>query len=142
MFVCETEIKVRYDETGKNGIAHHSNYHNWFDIAQEEFLERNGFSYTELEKKGLFFPYIETTCRFFAPVRHFETIIVKMGIKEMGEVKCTFVFEVTRKDDGQLIAKAEVVQAFVNEGLKPMALKKVLPELYILLKSKASQNDF
>ncbi len=138
MIVCETELKVRYNETGQNGIAHHSNYYNWFDIVQEEFLRKNGYTYDDLAGKGLFFPHMETKCRFFCPVRHFENIVVKMSIQEMGEVKCIFEYEVTGKEDGRLIAKAEVVQAFVNEKMKPTALKKALPELYILLKSNAS----
>lgn len=141
MTVCETELKVRYNETGQNGIAHHSNYYNWFDIAQEEFLRKNGYSYSDLESKGLFFPHMETKCRFYSPVRHFEMVLIKMGIKEMGEVKCTFEFEVMGRDDGRLIAKAEVVQAFVNENMRPTALKKVLPELYVLLKSNSSQKE-
>jgi acyl-CoA thioester hydrolase len=135
MFVCESVIRVRYNETGSLGLAHHSSYYNWFDIVQEEFLRQNGFSYKTLEEKGLFFPPLETCCQFFHPVHSFDEITVKMGLKDMGEVKATFIFEVYRNEDKKLAARAESKQAFVSSSLRPVPLKKALPELYTLLKN-------
>ena len=40
---AECKIRVRYSETGKMGFAHHANYFNWFDIAQEELLKEARF---------------------------------------------------------------------------------------------------
>ena len=39
-------IEVRYAETDQMGIAHHSNYAVWFEVARTDFIKAAGISYT------------------------------------------------------------------------------------------------
>ena len=41
----ETEIRVRYAETDKMGIVHHSNYLIWFEAGRSDLCRARGFSY-------------------------------------------------------------------------------------------------
>jgi len=45
-------VEVRYAETDQMGIAHHSNYAVWFEVARTDFIKAAGISYTDVEKEG------------------------------------------------------------------------------------------
>ena len=38
MKAAEVKIRVRYKETDKMGVVHHSNYYIWFEVARTEFM--------------------------------------------------------------------------------------------------------
>ncbi len=64
----ETEIRVRYAETDKMGIVHHSNYLVWFELGRSEFCRARGFSYLEMEEKeNALLVVAEVYCRYKAP---------------------------------------------------------------------------
>ena len=44
-------VEVRYAETDQMGIAHHSNYAIWFEVARTDFIKAAGISYTDVEKE-------------------------------------------------------------------------------------------
>lgn len=44
-----SKITVRYAETDQMGIAHHSNYPVWFEVARTDFIKASGISYSEVE---------------------------------------------------------------------------------------------
>ena len=44
-------VEVRYAETAQMGIAHHSNYAVWFEVARTDFIKAVGISYTDVEKE-------------------------------------------------------------------------------------------
>ena len=46
-------VEVRYAETDQMGIAHHSNYAVWFEVARTDFIKAAGISYTDVEKEGM-----------------------------------------------------------------------------------------
>jgi hypothetical protein len=47
----ETEIRVRYAETDKMGIVHHSNYLVWFELGEANFAARAVFPIAKWKKK-------------------------------------------------------------------------------------------
>ena len=49
-------VEVRYAETDQMGIAHHSNYAVWFEVARTDFIKAAGISYTDVEKEGIITP--------------------------------------------------------------------------------------
>ena len=46
-------VEVRNAETDQMGIAHHSNYAIWFEVARTDFIKAAGISYTDVEKEGI-----------------------------------------------------------------------------------------
>ena len=59
----EIEIKpyehhVKYYETDKMGIVHHSNYIRWMEEARMDLMEQMGCSYKELEDAEIISPVI------------------------------------------------------------------------------------
>ena len=62
--ISQSKITVRYAETDKMGIVHHSNYPVWFEIARTDFIKALGVPYSVLEEKGLMLPLIGLSCRY------------------------------------------------------------------------------
>lgn len=53
--------RVKYYETDRMGITHHSNYVRWFEEARMEYLKNIGYSMCWIESKGF-------TSRFYINV--------------------------------------------------------------------------
>lgn len=47
------ERQVKYYETDKMGVVHHSNYIRWFEEARVEFMRDNDISYRHMEEEGI-----------------------------------------------------------------------------------------
>ncbi len=60
----EIEIRVRYQETDGQGRVHHANYFKYFEMGRVELLRAAGFSYKELEARGIMLVVAEIACRF------------------------------------------------------------------------------
>ena len=50
---------VRYYETDKMGIVHHSNFLRYLEIARLEWLNKLGLDYSEIEKNGIILPVVD-----------------------------------------------------------------------------------
>ena len=57
-------VEVRYAETDQMGIAHHSNYAIWFEVARTDFIKAAGISYTDVEKEGIITPLTSLECKY------------------------------------------------------------------------------
>ena len=56
--------KINYYETDKMGITHHSNYVRFMEEARVYFLDQIGWSFIDLENKGIMSPVINIECNF------------------------------------------------------------------------------
>ena len=130
MYTCKTKIRVRYVETDKMGIVHHSNYYIWFEAARDEFILAAGFSYREVEETGIMMPLVETSCRYLVGAKYLDDVTVETSIKELSPVKVVFNYRVRRDADNQLLARGSTIQTFVDNNFKIVNIKKDKPELW------------
>ena len=131
----ETKLTVRYAETDKMGIAHHSNYPVWFEAGRTDFIRQTGISYSEMETHGILLPLYEVTCRFKRPANYEDEIIVVTSLKSMTRVRLILSYEVVEKDTRELLATGETQHAFTDSALRPVNIEKAAPEIYALLKT-------
>ncbi len=127
---AESKIRVRYNESGVNGIVHHSAYPVWFDTAQMAFLRSIGLSYASIEASGYSFPLVESHIHFRNVAYFDDELTVSVFIKECGMIKFLVYYEVVRDRDGVLIATGETAHVFVDKSFRPVNMKKSWPELY------------
>ena len=52
MFISETTVRVRYNETDKMGYVYHGNYAQYFEIGRTDALRQVGLTYNEFEENG------------------------------------------------------------------------------------------
>lgn len=126
--VSETSLRVRYAETDQMGVVYHSNYFIWFEIGRVELMRQLGFSYRDIEQNdGLFIAVADARCRYKAPARYDEEIIVRAHLKNVRESVIHFGYEVVRSSDGALLAEGETTHIVTDRNMKAARL----PEKYL-----------
>jgi acyl-CoA thioester hydrolase len=126
--VNETRLRVRYAETDKMGVVYHANHFVWFEVGRVELLRQLGFSYRDMEDKdGRFIAVVEAKCRYRAPTRYDEEVIVRTTLSNVRDSVIHFAYELLRADDNSLIAEGETTHIVTDENMKVT----VLPEKYL-----------
>lgn len=127
--ISETHLRVRYAETDQMGVVYHANYFVWFEIGRVELLRQLGFSYRDMEEKdGCGIAVIDARCRYKAPARYDDEVVVRTRLKYMRESLLQFEYELKRTDDGTLLAEGDTTHIVVDTGMK----KVPLPEKYMI----------
>jgi acyl-CoA thioester hydrolase len=123
----ETEIRVRYAETDKMGIVHHSNYLIWFEAARSEFCRSRGFSYKEMEEQdNALMVVAESYVRYKSPAFYEDVLTVRTQVAEVRSRSIRFIYEIVRESDGTLLAEGETLHLVTDENKKV----KLIPDVY------------
>ena len=139
MFYVDTNLIVRYAETDKMGIVHHSNYPIWFEAGRTEFIKKWGYTYSDIEAKGIMLPLLELKAKYINPAMYEDKIIVRTSVKEFSKTKLIFYYEVYKLDNmNKPITTGETMHVWTNTNLKPINLSKIYPELYSTISQNAS----
>lgn len=126
-------LTVRYFETDQMGVVYYSHYLVWFEAARTGFLKGKGFAYSAMEEMGFFLPVSEAHCRYLAPARFDDDIVVEMGVEELKGASLRIGYRVLREKDGKLLATGYTVHPCVSRERKivrfPEAfLKAIVPD--------------
>lgn len=127
----ETEVRVRYAETDKMGIVHHSNYLIWFEAGRSDLCRAKGFSYTQMEASGSLMIVAESYVRYKSPAYYEDILVVRTQLGEMRSRSIQFVYEVFRPSDETLIAEGETLHLVTDENKKVRSIPEVYKRLLI-----------
>lgn len=123
----ETRIRVRYAETDQMGVVYHSNFIIWFEVGRVELLRSLGFCYRDMERDDdCHIAVVDVRCRYKAPARYDDEIIIRTRLKNMRDSLLHFTYELLRAADGTVLAEGETTHIVVNAKFE----KKTLPEKY------------
>ena len=121
--VNETRLRVRYAETDQMGIVYHSNHLIWFEIGRVELMRQLGFTYRDMERDdGRFIAVAEVKCRYRAPVRYDDEVVVRTRLKTVRDSVVNFTYELVRADNGALLAEGETTHIVTDAQMKVAAL--------------------
>jgi len=136
--VCETRIRVRYAETDQMGVVYHANYLVWFEVGRVEMLRELGFSYRDMEQHDdCYIAVVDVRCRYKAPARYDDEIIVRTYLKNIRESVIHFGYEVVRANDELVLAEGETTHVVIDKEMK----KRPLPEKYMSVFREAAGNS-
>jgi acyl-CoA thioester hydrolase len=126
-----TELRVRYAETDQMGVVYYANYLVWFEVGRVEFMRSLGFDYKQMEvEDGCILPVIEATCRYKAPARYDDVILIDAWPVLLRGSLLKFAYRVLRAAtarEGQLvIAEGETVHIVCDASMQ----KCLMPERY------------
>ena len=127
-----TQVRVRYAETDQMGIVYYANYLVWFEIGRVEVLRALGLTYSQLETDHkCILPVIEATCRYRAPARYDDEILIETRPSLLRGSVLKFAYQIWRKasqkgEERKLLAEGETVHVVCDDQLS----KKPLPEHY------------
>lgn len=129
MIKTKSEIRVRYAETDKMGIVHHSRYLEWFEVARTDLMREIGMPYAKCEELGISMPLLEAFCKFFKPSLYDEILTIEAKVEKMPRASIILRYTIFR--DGEKLTEGFTKHAFVNSDLKPVRLPKFLKEIFV-----------
>jgi acyl-CoA thioester hydrolase len=138
--VCEVRLRVRYAETDQMGVVYHSNYFIWFEVGRVELLRQLGFSYRDMEQnEGCFIAVVDARCRYKAPARYDDEVIVRTHLKNVRESLVHFGYELSRAGDDFLLAEGETTHIVTDAHMKV----RTIPEKYMgVFREAAGRTSF
>jgi acyl-CoA thioester hydrolase len=121
--ISESRVRVRYAETDQMGVVYHANHFIWFEIGRVELMRQLGFTYRDMERDhGCFIPVVDARCRYKAPARYDDEIIVRTHLRNVRESLIHFAYELVRANDGELLAEGETTHMILDAQMKPEQL--------------------
>jgi acyl-CoA thioester hydrolase len=91
-------------------------------------LRQLGFSYRDMETDdNRFIAVAEAKCRYRAPARYDEEVVVRTQLLNVRESVVHFGYELRRAQDGSLLAEGETTHIVTDAAMKIAAL----PEKYL-----------
>lgn len=128
--ISETELTVRYAETDRMGIVHHSRHYPWFEIARTDLIKKMGMTYMQMEHMGIWLPLCESGAKYIRGLQYEDTFVVRAKLSSLSVVRCAFAYEIYKKPDMTLCATGFTAHAFTDPQLRPMNLKKKFPDIW------------
>jgi acyl-CoA thioester hydrolase len=126
--VAEARVRVRYAETDQMGVVYHSNHFIWFEVGRVELLRHLGFSYKDMEREdGCHIAVVDARCRYKAPARYDDEVIVRTHVKNVRESMIHFGYELVRAGDNTVLAEGETTHIVIDKQMKIV----VMPGKYL-----------
>ncbi len=114
MFEHEIEIDVRYYETDGQGVVHHANYFQYFELARVEMLKAMGHDYAELERDGVFLVVHSIACKYHRPARFGDRLRIHTKVARATLARIDHLYQVFAGKD--LLAEASSTIACVDNN--------------------------
>ena len=131
---CETRLRVRYAETDKMGVVYYANYFVWMEIGRTDYCKSIGFNYREMENDDANMAVVDASCRYIAPARYDDEILVRTFVERLSRRLISFVYAISDGSTGKLLAEGKTVHIPVGKDGKTCSI----PERYYALMLGAS----
>ena len=82
MITAETIIRVRYGETDQMGYAYYGIYAQYYEVGRVEAMRKLGFSYRDVEERGILLPVIEFQVNYKKPALYDDEVKVVTTLRE------------------------------------------------------------
>lgn len=131
-----SSYRVIYGDTDQMGVVYYANYLRWFEMGRTELLRQIGAPYSAVERRGLFFPVSEVSCRYLRSARFDDEIAVETVLQALGRATLVFAYKITRKNDNVLLVEGWTRHACLDANGQVVkigreletVLKKALPD--------------
>lgn len=114
MLKSETRIRVRYGETDRMGYVYYGYYAWYYEVGRVETLRKLGFSYKEIEDRGILMPVIDFQVQYKKPAFYDDEITVITTIKELPTARIHFHYECYNQA-GELLNTGKVTLVFIDK---------------------------
>ncbi len=108
----EIEIDVRYYETDGQGVVHHANYFQYFELARVEMLKAMGHDYADLERDGIFLVVHSIACKYHKSAKFGDRVRIRTKVARATLARIDHQYSVFVGND--LIAEASSTIACVD----------------------------
>lgn len=117
------EVRVRYADTDQMSVVYYANYFVWLEVARTEFLRSLGIDYRNIEKeKKLALPVVEAYCKYKAPARYDDIIVIVIKISFVKNSSFRFDYKLFNKANNELLAEAYTSHVFIDKDRRPVKI--------------------
>lgn len=128
MIKSETKIRVRYGETDQMGYAYYGVYAQYYEVGRVEAMRLLGFSYKDVEERGILMPVVDYTISYKKPAFYDDEITIVTTLKEIPTgVKIIFDYECYNSKN-ELLNTGKVTLVCINKSTNKMCK---LPQWFI-----------
>jgi len=122
----ETRLRARYAETDQMGVVYYANYFVWMEIGRVEYCRSSGIRYRDLERDGFLLAVAEANCRYLAPARYDDEIVVTTTLGDPSPRMPRFDYEIRDASTGRKLATGYTKHIWCGPDFRP----RKLPEKY------------
>ena len=127
----EYRRKVRYYETDRMGVVHHSNYLRLLEDARMDWIRDHVMNYSDIEKLGVIIPAVSAAGNFKAFLRYDDEFRVLVKLVKFTGVRMCFEYEIYNAETGELCYDGCSEHCFVADGdYSPLSIRRKFPEMY------------
>lgn len=112
------------------GVVYYANYLVWFEVARADLLRALGWTYKEMEDTGITLPVIEASCKYKAPARYDDEIVIRTEGWLRSAVRMEFAYRISRKADGVLSAEGMTMHAALAMDGRPCRLPERIRDAF------------
>ncbi len=128
--------KAQFYETDGMGVVYHGNYILWMEEARTDFLEQIGWSYVRADQAGIDFALTDVSCSYKKTTKFGQTLAIEMKVEKLSPARLVLSYRMTDPETGELHTTGTSSHFFYDRKTeRPVALKKVFPDLYALLQA-------
>jgi acyl-CoA thioester hydrolase len=126
-----TNIRVRYAETDQMGVVYYANYLVWMEVGRVELCKARGFNYRDMEKEGgILLAVAECQCRYSAPARFDDEVIVRTWIEEANTRMVTFSYQMRLAGSDRTLATGTTRHVYLSREMRPTRLPQKYHSLF------------
>jgi acyl-CoA thioester hydrolase len=100
--MTRSTLRVRFAETDKMGVAHHSVYVIWMEAARVEWLRQQGMNYRDWDEGGVSLAVSGIELEYRAAAKFDDEITIETSLVEAKSRRFRFEYRILR--DTQLLA--------------------------------------
>lgn len=140
--IAETRLRVRYAETDQMGFVYYSNYLVWMEIGRTDFCLQAGFRYRDMEvDDGVAIAVAEVQCRYHAPARYDENILVRTRLERLRKRTLLFSYEIAHADTERSLAEGTTKHIAVDRNTRPCSIPQQYFALLLQAESEPSRSS-
>lgn len=116
MLISETKLRVRYGETDQMGYVYYGIYAQYYEVGRVEAMRVLGFSYKDVEERGIMMPVLEYAITYKKPAFYDDELTIVTMLKEMPSgVKINFEYECFNQKN-ELLNSGHVTLAIIDKN--------------------------
>lgn len=89
------------------GVAYHTHYLVWCEVARTDHMRQTGVTYRTLEEQGLRLAVVDASVRYRLPARYDDLLSVRCWVRDVASRRVVFGYAIERPADDALLATAQ-----------------------------------
>jgi len=101
------------------GVVYYANYLVWMEVGRVALCKARGFNYRDMERDdGILLAVAESNCRYLAPARFDDEVLIKTWIEQANFRMVTFAYEMRLAGEERKLASGYTRHIFIDRSFQ------------------------